>query len=97
MQNMPERRTFYQSLAADVRRIIERKLQIEKTKNILKISQKPIDKRNVLCYNNPAERYGPVAQLVRALACHARGRGFEPLPGRQNRYDRIVSVFNLPL
>ena len=25
---------------------------------------------------------GPVAQLVRALACHARGRGFEPLPGR---------------
>ena len=27
--------------------------------------------------------YGPVAQLVRALACHARGRGFEPHPGRQ--------------
>ena len=26
---------------------------------------------------------GPVAQLVRALACHARGRGFEPHPGRQ--------------
>ena len=26
---------------------------------------------------------GPVAQSVRALACHARGRGFEPLPGRQ--------------
>ncbi len=26
--------------------------------------------------------YGPVAQLVRALACHARGRGFEPLPDR---------------
>ena len=25
---------------------------------------------------------GPVAQSVRALACHARGRGFEPLPGR---------------
>ena len=25
---------------------------------------------------------GPVAQLVRALACHARGRGFEPHPGR---------------
>ena len=31
--------------------------------------------------------FGLVAQLVRALACHARGRGFEPLPGRQNRYD----------
>ena len=26
---------------------------------------------------------GPVAQSVRALACHARGRGFEPHPGRQ--------------
>ncbi len=27
-------------------------------------------------------RNGPVVQLVRTLACHARGRGFEPLPGR---------------
>ena len=26
--------------------------------------------------------FGLVAQLVRALACHARGRGFEPHPGR---------------
>ena len=26
--------------------------------------------------------YGLVVQLVRTLACHARGRGFEPLPGR---------------
>ena len=25
---------------------------------------------------------GPVVQLVRTLACHARGRGFESLPGR---------------
>ena len=25
---------------------------------------------------------GPVAQLVRALACHARGRGFDPHPDR---------------
>ena len=33
---------------------------------------------------NPYERfYGPVVQLVRTLACHARGRGFEPHPGRQ--------------
>ena len=28
-------------------------------------------------------RDGLVAQLVRALACHARGRGFEPHPSRQ--------------
>ena len=27
-------------------------------------------------------RVGLVAQLVRALACHARGRGFEPHPSR---------------
>ena len=26
---------------------------------------------------------GPVVQLVRTLACHARGRGFESLSGRQ--------------
>ena len=26
--------------------------------------------------------HGPVVQLVRTLACHARGRGFEPHPGR---------------
>ena len=27
--------------------------------------------------------FGPVVQLVRTLACHARGRGFEPHPDRQ--------------
>ena len=27
-------------------------------------------------------KYGPVAQLVRALACHARGREFKSLPDR---------------
>ena len=26
--------------------------------------------------------YGLVVQLVRTLACHARGRRFEPVPGR---------------
>ena len=25
---------------------------------------------------------GPVVQLVRTLACHARGRRFDPVPGR---------------
>ena len=28
--------------------------------------------------------FGLVVQLVRTLACHARGRGFEPHPGRQH-------------
>ena len=28
-------------------------------------------------------KYGAVVQLVRMPACHAGGRGFEPLPGRQ--------------
>ena len=31
--------------------------------------------------------YGPVVQLVRTLACHARGRRFEPDPGRQKYAD----------
>ena len=29
-----------------------------------------------------AHPFGPVVQLVRTLACHARGRGFESHPGR---------------
>ena len=29
-----------------------------------------------------AREFGPVVQLVRMLACHARGRRFEPVPGR---------------
>jgi hypothetical protein len=36
---------------------------------------------------------GPVVQLVRMPACHAGGRGFEPLPGRQNR-SRTSEVRN---
>ena len=32
---------------------------------------------------------GRVVQLVRTLACHARGRGFEPHPGRQ--FDASVA------
>ena len=31
----------------------------------------------------PTTHFGPVVQLVRTLACHARGRGFEPHSGRQ--------------
>ena len=34
---------------------------------------------------------GLVVQLVRTLACHARGRGFEPHPGRQNNGQRTLN------
>ena len=33
--------------------------------------------------------FGPVVQLVRTLACHARGRRFEPVPGRHLPRDGI--------
>ena len=36
-------------------------------------------------------RFGLVAQLVRALACHARGRGFEPHPSR-HRYASVAQL-----
>ena len=32
--------------------------------------------------SSSGKRNGPVVQLVRTLACHARGRRFEPVPGR---------------
>ena len=35
---------------------------------------------------------GLVAQLVRALACHARGRGFEPHPSRQFPYASVAQL-----
>ena len=36
--------------------------------------------------------FGPVVQLVRTLACHARGRRFEPDPGRQKFASVAQSV-----
>ena len=36
--------------------------------------------------------YGLVVQLVRTLACHARGRRFEPVPGRQ-KLSRFLGSF----
>ena len=39
--------------------------------------------------------FGPVVQLVRTLACHARGRRFEPVPGRHffiNKYGSIAQL-----
>ena len=40
----------------------------------------------------PTHNLGPVAQLVRAPACHAGGRGFEPLPGRHTYASVAQSV-----
>ena len=36
--------------------------------------------------------YGLVVQLVRTLACHARGRRFEPVPGRHFFYGFIAQL-----
>ena len=40
--------------------------------------------------------HGPVAQLVRVPACHAGGRGFEPLLGRYQAASFTRSGFLLP-
>ena len=37
-------------------------------------------------------RGGPVVQLVRTLACHARGRRFEPVPGRHNIFAAMAQA-----
>ena len=48
--------------------------------------------------------YGPVVQLVRTLACHARGQGFESPSGRHFfkkaafifcKFDKFASVAQL--
>ena len=38
-------------------------------------------------------RFGVVVQLVRTLACHARGRGFEP---RRPRHEKNHSIQSFP-
>ena len=35
---------------------------------------------------------GPVVQLVRTLACHARGRRFEPVPGRHFLFASVAQL-----
>ena len=39
------------------------------------------------------EHSGAVVQLVRMRACHARGRGFEPLPHRIKVLNTISGLF----
>ena len=36
--------------------------------------------------------HGPVVQLVRTLACHARGRRFEPVPGRHFLFASVAQL-----
>ncbi len=40
---------------------------------------------NIVAEMSKRRRLGPVAQLVRAPACHAGGRGFKSHPGRQKK------------
>ena len=51
--------------------------------------EKTLDKKTEIDYYIQAlfvcmQNFGPIAQLVRAPACHAGGRRFEPVLGRQN-------------
>ena len=41
----------------------------------------------------PPTIYGGVVQLVRTLACHARGRGFESLHSRQKKNSVFTAGF----
>ena len=38
-------------------------------------------------------KHGPVVQLVRTLASHARGRRFEPVPGRHFFWGLFDSIY----
>ena len=62
---------------------------LKKTEKIIKKPKKTLDKNVEIDYYiqalfESAYGDGPVAQLVRAPACHAGGRRFEPVLGRHN-------------
>ena len=52
-------------------------------KNIKLVLTFPLKCSIIMTVADEQQKSGPVVQLVRTLACHARGRGFEPHPGRQ--------------
>ena len=60
---------------------------LKKVKKNIKKVKKTLDKMLEIDYYIRAlfvrQRFGPIAQLVRAPACHAGGRRFEPVLGRQ--------------
>ena len=53
-------------------------------------------KTSYLCTRKPkgATNFGAVVQLVRILACHARGRGFEPRPHRKRGESAMVLLIS---
>ena len=80
-------------------KIFEAALFRKRAKNIFgknrKIpDEKKLDNRISVLYNNRClimiQAFGPVVQLVRTLACHARGRRFEPVPGRHAAMAQAV-------
>ena len=48
----------------------------------------------MMWYNTNVVVNGAVVQLVRTPACHAGGRGFEPLLRRQKKAHRWCAFFN---
>ncbi len=53
------------------------------------------EKTSYLCTRKTTRttNFGAVVQLVRILACHARGRGFEPRPHRKEENQKWFSFF----
>ena len=76
--NNQRRRTkarYKQMECAAVAHLVERHLAK------VEVASSSLVGRSITEWNYPLQ-YGPVAQLVRAPACHAGGRRFEPDPGR---------------
>ena len=61
-----------------------RQITLDHRKFKAKNFTKKLDKYYGLCYYNSCS-CGPVVQLVRTLACHARGRRFDPVPDRHTK------------
>lgn len=66
----------------------------DKIQNIAKSPQINLHGKSFLIYSAP--HFGAVAQLVRASACHAEGREFEPRQLRQNCLLTQYEMISLP-